>query len=471
MSDQARAGTGTPGLRGAIWRWHFYAGLFVVPFMLLLAVTGGLYLFNHEIEERWYADRMRVQPQATEQASASTQEAAVLARWPGAVVKGLVLPRRDTLAVEWQIERADGVAITAFVDPWRAVVQGEVESEGRLMAVISSLHGRILAGWIGDRLIELAASWAFVLLVTGVYLWWPEGGGVYGTLLPRLRARGRVFWRDLHAVPAFWASLLVAFLILSGLPWSGFWGSQLSKLGTVSPQLQQTPHFSNGPAVPQSRIPDAADSGASAMPAEHHHHGDDKRLPWSVRHAAQPESRTGVARIGIDRVLAVAQQEGLLQPGLRIGYPETVRGVFTLGLVPARAQGQRTLYLDQYRAEPLRRIDWQDYSPLGKTVEWGVMTHMGQQYGLANQLIGLLVCVVIVLTAVSGTVMWWQRRPRGQLGAPSLPKSYRRTTGIVVITTLLGLLFPLMGASLVVVLTLDVLITRLVQSRTAPGPS
>ena len=24
-----------------IWRWHFYAGLFVIPFVLLLAVTGG----------------------------------------------------------------------------------------------------------------------------------------------------------------------------------------------------------------------------------------------------------------------------------------------------------------------------------------------------------------------------------------------------------------------------------------------
>jgi len=24
----------------AIWRWHFYAGLFVVPFLMMLAITG-----------------------------------------------------------------------------------------------------------------------------------------------------------------------------------------------------------------------------------------------------------------------------------------------------------------------------------------------------------------------------------------------------------------------------------------------
>ena len=28
------------------WRWHFYAGLFVAPFMILLAITGIIYLFT-----------------------------------------------------------------------------------------------------------------------------------------------------------------------------------------------------------------------------------------------------------------------------------------------------------------------------------------------------------------------------------------------------------------------------------------
>jgi len=28
------------------WRWHFYAGLFVIPFLILLSVTGIIYLFK-----------------------------------------------------------------------------------------------------------------------------------------------------------------------------------------------------------------------------------------------------------------------------------------------------------------------------------------------------------------------------------------------------------------------------------------
>ncbi len=41
----------------AIWRWHFFAGLLVIPFMISLAVTGGLYLFNDEIDDTLFAYR------------------------------------------------------------------------------------------------------------------------------------------------------------------------------------------------------------------------------------------------------------------------------------------------------------------------------------------------------------------------------------------------------------------------------
>ncbi|HUD29904.1 MAG TPA: PepSY domain-containing protein, partial [Novosphingobium sp.] len=39
----------------AVWRWHFYAGLLCVPFVLWLSVTGGIYLFKPQIEAALYA--------------------------------------------------------------------------------------------------------------------------------------------------------------------------------------------------------------------------------------------------------------------------------------------------------------------------------------------------------------------------------------------------------------------------------
>ncbi|HTM95387.1 MAG TPA: PepSY-associated TM helix domain-containing protein, partial [Croceibacterium sp.] len=40
------------GLYATIWRWHFYAGLFVIPFILTLALSGATYLFKPQID-RW----------------------------------------------------------------------------------------------------------------------------------------------------------------------------------------------------------------------------------------------------------------------------------------------------------------------------------------------------------------------------------------------------------------------------------
>jgi uncharacterized iron-regulated membrane protein len=35
----------------AAWRWHFYAGLYVVPFLLMLAITGLIMLWVSSVTE------------------------------------------------------------------------------------------------------------------------------------------------------------------------------------------------------------------------------------------------------------------------------------------------------------------------------------------------------------------------------------------------------------------------------------
>jgi hypothetical protein len=51
----ARETGNAPRLEGAalyrtLWRWHFYAGLWCIPFVILLACSGSLYLFKPQFE-------------------------------------------------------------------------------------------------------------------------------------------------------------------------------------------------------------------------------------------------------------------------------------------------------------------------------------------------------------------------------------------------------------------------------------
>ena len=86
---------------------------------------------------------------------------------------------------------------------------------------------------------------------------------------------------------------------------------------------------------------------------------------------------------------------------------------------------------------------------------------MGQQFGRANQILLLAVCAGTILLSVSAGVMWWKRRPSRALGVPPMPEDPRVFRGLLAILMVGGILFPLTGASLLVMLALDMGLRRL----------
>ena len=58
------------------WRWHFYAGLFVAPFMVMLALTGTLYLFKPQLDPLMYGSLLFNCPALTGSPSYFTDRAA-----------------------------------------------------------------------------------------------------------------------------------------------------------------------------------------------------------------------------------------------------------------------------------------------------------------------------------------------------------------------------------------------------------
>ncbi|MEM9906121.1 MAG: PepSY domain-containing protein, partial [Cyanobacteria bacterium P01_D01_bin.44] len=208
-----------------VWRWHFYAGLFVIPFMLMLGTTGIIYLFKPQLDAAMYHNLMYVQPGAT-LLPYTEQVQAVQQGYPHATLTEFtpnIAPDRST---EVAVTTADARNLTVFVNPYTGQLLGEQDADNNLQANARRLHSELMLGTWGDYFVELAACWALVLLISGIYLWFPRRNlSLFGTLIPRLWSQNkRIFWRDLHAVPGFYGVLLVGFLILTGLPWSAFWG-------------------------------------------------------------------------------------------------------------------------------------------------------------------------------------------------------------------------------------------------------
>ena len=75
-----------------------------------------------------------------------------------------------------------------YVNPATLQILKVDDEDKRPMNVLFYLHGELLLGDRGSNVVELAASWAIVLLVTGVYLWWPrQTQRLAGVLYVRLR--------------------------------------------------------------------------------------------------------------------------------------------------------------------------------------------------------------------------------------------------------------------------------------------
>jgi uncharacterized iron-regulated membrane protein len=138
--------------------------------------------------------------------------------------------------------------------------------------------------------------------------------------------------------------------------------------------------------------------------------------------------------------------------GVNIFYPDGPRDVFTIMHITDKAEGQRSIYIDPGTGDVLRVVNWSDYSPGAKAIEWGVMVHLGREFGLANQIFNLVICLAIIGFAVSGLAMWWTRRPNGEIGAPAKHEDGDRLPWPIMATTLVvAVVFPLVGASLLVV--------------------
>jgi len=207
----------------AAWRWHFYAGLFVLPFLSILAVTGMAMLWIAWIDGR-DGEYTPVTVQETV-LSVSQQSQAAVEAVPGGTLVQYVAPRALDLAALFRVDH-DGDAVMVAVDPYTAKVIESFPRRSGWYDFADGIHSDLMLGVTGDRMIEAAASIALVLIATGLYMWWPRGAGWRATLVPRF-TKGRATWKSLHGVVGIWVSAFLVLFLISGLSWAGIWGGKM----------------------------------------------------------------------------------------------------------------------------------------------------------------------------------------------------------------------------------------------------
>jgi len=431
----------------AVWRWHFYAGLICLPFLILLSTTGALYLFKDEINAALFPRRFVVP--ASDRPSLGPDRLVYVASQavPDAAPLTYLDPAGPTDPAVVTMAK-DGEKTLVSLDPRSGDVVGRVTPDGDVMMVIRRLHSLSYFGPVANGIVEVVAGFLIVLVLTGTYLWWPRGQ-VGGVVTVRGDPRRRVWWRDLHAVTGFVAGGGLLFLALTGLPWSIVWGQQVRALSNAAGLGQPSALWAR---VPVSTVP----MGEALTQAG-----------WALEDAPVPLSRPApAAPIGLDRAAAILRARGM-PAGYELALPVGPTGVYAAAVYPRDVARQRMISLDQYTGRPLVDVRFSQIGIVGRAIQVGIGLHKGEVFGRLNQFLMLAFCLAGIALSVTAGVMWWKRRPSGSLGIPPWPRAPGIVAGVTLLVVGLGALFPLTGAAILAMILADCGLRALTRRRPA----
>jgi uncharacterized iron-regulated membrane protein len=441
-------------LYSTFWRWHFYAGLFCIPFAIWLSITGTIYLFKPQIDA-WidspYDHVIRTSTRASP--TAAVQKA--IESVPGSVLHAYELPESDTSALRVMVGKGTDV-FRVYLHPETLEVLRTIPEEDRLMKIIFHLHGDLLLGDRGSMLMELAASWMIVLILTGLYLWWPRGNsGLAGTIYPRLDRGGRAFWRDLHSVTGLWVAFFLLFLLVSGLPWAKSWGGMLKEVRKWSETTPVKQDWSTGKSSEMAERLAANTQPAKPQSGEHKGHAD--------HGGHNPDDNQLIDYTLLNTIVANVEPLNLAAPVL-VTPPSKSSPKWAAKSDAQNRPLRVNLKFDNTTGTITERKDFSQRPLLDRIIGTGVAAHEGQLFGWPNQLLGVFTTMGVILVSVSSFVMWWSRKPQNALGAPRKINARPVPLFLWLLIVSLGTVLPLMGLSLIVILIIEFIALKRIKS-------
>ncbi len=414
-----------------VWRWHFYAGVFCIPFIFVLSITGTIYLFKPQYES-WVDADINHLSDVTDRKLPSEQVEKAMESLNGSFI-GFELAPTESGANRIEVANATGIQ-RVVIHPSSLAVLETFDPKNRFMQIVKKIHGELMIGDVGSFLVELAACWTLVLVLTGLYLWWPRNhSGLAGVLYPRWQSTGKIFWRDLHSILGVWISVGILLLVITGLPWASFWGEYLrwgrQQVGLVSNQQDWST---------RSR-------------SSHSEHG---RSSTRIMASANSTSELHYAMLELNTVVETVLKLKLASPVMIQPPPKGSRE----WVVKSNAQNRpkrETLMISGISGEVTKREVFSDKHWLDQAVGIGIALHEGQLFGFANQILAAIVTSGLVALSLSGIVLWLRRRPPGVLGAPEKIARSPVPVYLFMLGIVLCIAMPLFGASVILILILE----------------
>ncbi len=381
-------------------------GVVSAPIVVILAISGLIYLFKEGYEAPERRQLMQVDQTWRPKMSYQQQWELVQEKWSRNTT-AMAIPQGTDEATEFSSGIFSDKSLL-FLDPYSKRINGTINISESDMNRVRKLHGELLLGGFGTKLVELVACWMVVLIITGLFLFWPRARGWRAIFMLRIRQSKRIFFRDLHSLLGFWFSLLLLLVLAGALPWTDVFGANFK-------WLQQKTN--------------------TGYPAT-----------WSGKSlASTPRAST----ITLDEVVLKAQALNLAGRTF-IDLPQKPTNVFSIYNETNQLAEIRRVHVDSYSGEILISHSWEDIGIMMKGRLWVMAFHQGE-FGLWNWYLMIFVATGLLILSLSAIIAYTYRKQPAKLSFASSLQSFAPSGGLVLIIIGLGVLFPLFGLNVLLI--------------------
>lgn len=371
----------------SIRKIHLWLGLGSGLLVFIISITGCIYAFQNEIQELTQPYR-RVA--AIDHPMLPPSEIVRIANdaLHGKKIHAVMYRGADRAVNAIYYSYEDDYYYYVYINPYSGEVLKVKNEYADFFRIVLDGHFYLwLPPAVGQPVVASTTLVFFVMLVSGIVLWWPKNRK---NTAKRFTIRWSSGWRrknfDLHSVLGFYASWLALVLVLTGLVWGFQW-------------------FRNGVYK--------ATSGGKAFVEYYNPTSDTLAKPNTDEPA-------------IDRVWRMLRAEHPDAGWIEVHPPEGPSSSIAANVNPDPSTYWKTdyRYFDQYTLEELsvthvwNRFEEATTADLLMRVNYDI--HVGAILGMPGKVLAFLVSLTIASLPVTGVLLWYGRRSKSRLRKATL---------------------------------------------------
>ncbi|RFS19709.1 PepSY domain-containing protein [Chitinophaga silvatica] len=370
---------------------HLWLGLASGLIVIIISLTGCLFVFQKEINDVYYRKSLYVTPESKAVLPLSKlQQAAQAALGPEKPVFYITTYPAPDKAWEFMSYKGNDTALTYFgtvehyesvlINPYTGAVTGYIDYKHNFFSIVKYLHWSLLLNTAYGQPIVGWSTFIFViLLITGLIMWWPKKWNKT-TREQSFKIKWKASFKrvnyDLHNVLGFYSLLIALVIALTGMVWAFKWFQ-----ATVYVAASGT---TQAPVVPVTESKPIESTDNEANPLDVAYAKSKTILVDAQRIAVYPTT----APTGVNRITGYYGKE--------VYY------------------GTDELQFDRYNGALLGRRNDSHKNRGEKLIDMNYDIHVGAIGGLPGKIIAFIVSLICTSLPITGFYVWWNKKKKAK---------------------------------------------------------